>query len=103
MCNSPALPADMRRPRLLIRAARHGLQDYSRERDLRRLLPPGLHGTGETLPRLIAAEAEVERTRCRGDLGYSITRHIELLIALLAEARLVGVTGAVLQSVAGAP
>lgn len=103
MSSTPTLPTDMRRPRLLIRAARHGLQDYCRERDLRRLLPPGPHGTADTLPRLIAAEAEVEETRRRGDLGYSITRHIELLIALLAEARLAGVTGGVLQAVAGAP
>ncbi len=30
--------ANLRRPRLLIRAARFGLQDYRRDRDLRRLL-----------------------------------------------------------------
>ena len=30
--------ADLRRPRLLIRAARFGLTDYRRERDLRRIV-----------------------------------------------------------------
>ncbi len=31
------LLAELRRPRLLIRAARYGMQDYRRERDLKRL------------------------------------------------------------------
>jgi hypothetical protein len=88
MCVSSNLPTDMLRPRLLLRAARHGLQDYRRERDLRRLLPTDVQSTANALPRLIAAEAEAEATRCRGDAGYSISRHVELLIALLAEARL---------------
>lgn len=90
MCTARNLPNDMLRPRLLLRAARHGLQDYRRERDLRRLLPQGGHSGADALPRLIAAEAEAEATRCRGDAGYSISRHVELLIALLAEARLSG-------------
>lgn len=88
MCTQNTLPADLMRPRLLIRAARHGLQDYRRDRDLRRLLPKGEQPCTDPLPRLIAAEAAAEVTRCNGDAAYSIARHIELLIALLAEARL---------------
>ena len=34
--------ANLRRPRLLMRAARIGLQDYRRDRDLRRILPQTL-------------------------------------------------------------
>jgi len=82
--------SDLRRPRLLVRAARHGLQDYRRDRDLRRLLAAGPETAPEAaLTRLMAEEARIEATRRRGDAGYSIARHIELLIALMAEARAV--------------
>lgn len=79
--------SQMRRPSLLMRAARLGLTEYHRARWLKRLVP------GETTPertvaRLISVEEELEETRLRGDAGYSITHHIEVLIALLAEARL---------------
>ena len=38
MTDFRTLLADLRRPRLLIRAARFGVADYKRERDLRRLI-----------------------------------------------------------------
>ena len=79
--------ARLRRPRLLMRAARLGLGDYSRDRDLRRLVK-GTHAPEQTLPSLIQAEEALEATRMSGDAAYSVTRHIEVLIALLAEARL---------------
>jgi hypothetical protein len=79
--------ANLRRPRLLMNAARFGLGDYRRERDLRRLVRCGLSPM-ETVPSLISVEAELEETRLAGDASYSVTRHIEVLIALLAEARL---------------
>ncbi len=79
--------SEMRRPSILMRAARLGLSDYNRNRWLKRLAP------GETtperiLPRLLSAEEALEETRQRGDASYSIAQHIEVLIALLAEARL---------------
>lgn len=80
---------ELSRPRLLVRAARHGLQDYRRERDLKRLIGPVTAPTSEAaLTSLVAAEARLEATRRAGDAGYSIARHVELLIALMAEARL---------------
>jgi hypothetical protein len=79
--------ANLRRPRLLMNAARFGLGDYRRERDLRRLVRCGLSPM-ETVPSLISVEAELEETRLAGGATYSVTRHIEVLIALLAEARL---------------
>jgi hypothetical protein len=79
--------ANLRRPRLLMNAARFGLGDYRRERDLRRLVRCGL-SPEDTVPSLISVEAELEETRLAGDATYSVTRHIEVLIALLAEARL---------------
>jgi len=83
------LLANLKRPRLLIRAARFGIEDYRRERDLARLINTQAHATPETaLPRLFCEEERMENTRRAGDLGYSLSRHIEVLIALMAEARL---------------
>jgi hypothetical protein len=79
----------LRRPSLLIRAARHGMQDYNRNRDLKRLFrTESLPGPSRSVPRLMDLEAELEATRKAGDAGYSIIRHVEVLIALMAEARL---------------
>lgn len=81
--------ARLQRPRLLIQAARLGLPDYRRDRDLRRLIgtlaapPPPV-----TVARLLEAEEEVEQVRRTGATGYNAVRHVDLLIALMAEARL---------------
>lgn len=81
--------ATLHRPRLMVRAARLGMGDYRRDRDLRRLL-----GTGRTpspaaaLPALMHAEADAEDIRQSGAATYNIARHVDLLIAVLAEARL---------------
>jgi Family of unknown function (DUF6477) len=83
------LLSSLQRPRLLIRAACHGLGDYRRDRDLRRLIGGTVAPTpGVSVPRLLSEEAHMETIRCAGDAGYSIARHIEVLIALMAEARL---------------
>lgn len=83
------LLAGLQRPRLLIRAARHGLDEYRRDRDLHRLIGgAGVPGPDEALPRLMREEARLERIRGTGDATYSLVRHIEVLIALMAEARL---------------
>lgn len=79
--------ASLRRPRLLMRAARFGLEDYRRDRDLRRLIK-GAGSPEDTVPSLLTVEEQLEATRRAGDASYSIARHIEVLIALLAEARL---------------
>lgn len=80
---------NLRRPHLLIRAARFGLVDYNRSRDLKRVMrTPHLPGPATALARLIDEEARLEDTRRAGDAAYSVTRHVELLIALMAEARL---------------
>ncbi|MGL6211260.1 MAG: DUF6477 family protein [Paracoccaceae bacterium] len=87
MTDFRALLADLRRPRLLIRAARHGLTDYRRDRDLRRLID-GTAPPERSLPRLLWEEERIEATRQSGDANYSVARHIEFLIALMAEVRL---------------
>jgi len=87
MTDALSLIASLRRPRLMIRAARLGCTEYRRDRDLKRLL--GATPTPDrALPALLDAEAVAEATRQTGDAAYSIARHVELLIALIAEARL---------------
>ncbi len=83
------LVADLRRPQLLIRAARGGLVDYNRKRDLRRLMrtaeaPP----PARAVTALLVEEERLEDIRRKGDATYSFARHIEVLIAMMAEARL---------------
>lgn len=80
--------AALRRPRLLVRAARFGLPEYDRPRDLRRLLrrtvtPP----PGRALLALLDQEAALDALRKAGDVTYSPARHIDLLIAIMGEAQ----------------
>ena len=89
--------ASLRRPRLLIHAARFGLKDYQRERDLRRMIgigeskknPATLRKTGQEglVSTLFGLESRIEAERQSGAASYSVTRHIEVLVALLAETR----------------
>lgn len=87
MTDFQSLLANLHRPRLLIRAARFGLADYRRERDLRRLIDAPAT-TDRVVPRLLCEEERMETIRRSGDAGYSVSHHIEVLIALMAEARL---------------
>ncbi|WP_372572810.1 DUF6477 family protein [Ruegeria jejuensis] len=79
----------LRRPRLLIRAARHGVQEYSRDRHLPRILGYGtLPRPAATLMRLMELEREVDERRRSDDASYSVIRHLDLLIAMMGEAQL---------------
>ncbi len=82
-----ALLSDLRRPQMLIRAARLGLTEYRRDRDLKRLID-GEPAPDRSVPRLLTEEDKLEQTRQRGDAGYSVARHIEVMIALMAEVSL---------------
>ena len=93
MSNPAAILSNLRRPGLLIRAARFGLSEYNRDRDLRRLMknvsPPS---PARALGYLLEEEQRLEETRKAEDPTYSINRHIEILIAVMAEARLLPAT-----------
>ena len=79
----------LQRPRLLVRAAHLGLDDYRREHSLGRLLPEGIReGAQGAFEALQEREAEVDEERRSGGATYSPARHIELLAALIFEARL---------------
>ncbi|SIT73950.1 DUF6477 family protein [Pontibaca methylaminivorans] len=79
----------LRRPRLLIRTARIGANDYRRTAHLQRLLGYGALPCSRTvLMRLMDMERAAEDARVAGSQGYSLLRHIDLLIAMMGEARL---------------
>lgn len=84
-----SLVSDLRRPRLLIRAARIGAQEYRRDPHLHRILGYGnLPRSGEALMQLLMIEGELDEKRRGGDAGYSVSRHVEVLSAMMGEARL---------------
>lgn len=79
----------LKRPRLLIRAARFGADDYDRTVHLRQIIgSDALPGPGEALMRLMEIEAETEAQRREARGRYIVSRHVEQLIAIIAETRL---------------
>ncbi len=79
----------IRRPQTLMRAARFGLRDYNRERDLKRLTKqPKAPPPQKALATLILLEETLETTRLEGLGTYSVGRHIEVLAAIMGELRL---------------
>lgn len=85
--------ADLRRPALLMQAARIGAEEYRRERRLRRYfgIAP-LPGPAEALVRLIEIEGWQDEGRRAGDAGYSPVRHVDTMIAVLGEAAILMAT-----------
>lgn len=79
----------LRRPRLLMRAARIGAEDYRRNAHLPRLLGYGqMPRHGAALMRLVDIEADLNAQRLNDDSAYSLLRHIDVLIAIVGEARI---------------
>ena len=79
----------LRRPSLLMRAARIGAEDYSRASHLPRILGYGvLPKHGNALMRLMEVEATLNDQRIDGDTSYNLVKHIDVLIALVGEARI---------------
>ena len=78
----------LKRPALLIRTARIGQSDYVRRRDLARILrTTRLPGPGAACLALMEREAEIDERRRLGSAGYTAALHVEVLAALMAEAR----------------
>ncbi len=79
----------LRRPQLLIRAARLGAQDYRRDRHLQRILGYGtLPRSAAAILRLMEIERSLDDQRREDEAGYSLSRHLDILIALMGEAQL---------------
>ncbi len=81
--------ATRHRPPLLVRAARHGVDDYDRATRLPRLLArPAAPRVGEAIVLLLEREADLEARRVARAADYVIARHVDVLTALMGEARL---------------
>lgn len=79
----------IRRPQLLIRAARAGTLEYRRDPHLHRLLGHGVAPrAGAALMRLIEMEGDLDLQRREDAASYSISRHVEVLTAMMAEAKI---------------
>ena len=96
MQDARTLLGRLRRPTLLVQAAQIGLNDYNRDRSLARLLPDMHcpHSARAIFDLLSDQEALMDESRRSGDATYSVTRHIEVLVALIVEARLLARTTA---------
>ncbi|MCC5975741.1 MAG: hypothetical protein JJT81_17060 [Rubellimicrobium sp.] len=89
MHDATGLIATLSRPRLLVSAARFGVDDYRRAPHLPRLLETvALPRSGEAILRLLDIEDDLNTRRVAVSADYAVGRHVEVLIALLGEARL---------------
>jgi len=71
-----------------MRAARIGAEDYRRTAHLPRLLGYGvLPRQGDALMRLLEIESAQEEQRASTDACYNLVRHVNVLIAIVGEAR----------------
>lgn len=77
------------RPRMLVRAVRHGLSYYRRDTHLPRLLGrENVSKQTALVAELRDLEHQMDQDRRGGSALYSPARHIEILTALVAEARM---------------
>ncbi len=81
------------RPRLLFRAARIGADDYRRDKHLQRVLGYGRSlRNAEALLKLMEVEVGINQMRDDGDASYSLVQHVDILIAMMGEARILRAT-----------
>jgi len=89
MFNIITLLDNLRRPKILVRAARLALSDYDRDADLQRITrTPKSSSPATIIDRLLSQEESLEDAQKNGDASYSVHRHIRVLTAVLAEARM---------------
>jgi len=85
--------ATLKRPVLLARAARFGVDDYRRAIHLRRILQTEtLPRHGHALVQLLDIEAEMNTLRTGHAASYRPARHVEVLITIMGEAHLMRAT-----------
>lgn len=89
MFNIIDLLENLRRPKILVRAAKLGLQEYNRETHLKKITRSPVTGSSNAIiDRLLVQENTLEDARRKGDASYNVQHHIRVLTAVLAEARL---------------
>ncbi|MFK7941137.1 MAG: DUF6477 family protein [Roseovarius sp.] len=80
---------EIHRPRLLIQAARIGAATYRRDLHLRRLFEGGhIPLNAEALSRLMEMEEQLNEDRITNTASYCAADHVDLLIGMMGEARL---------------
>jgi hypothetical protein len=88
------------RPRLLVSAARFGIDNYRRSTQLPRLLGcSAAPRTGPAAMQLVSIEADLNEKRRNNAADYSVARHVDILIALMAEAQLIRASATTLQGI----
>ncbi|MEM9796520.1 MAG: DUF6477 family protein [Pseudomonadota bacterium] len=88
MCKITKELNTLRRPGLLVEAASIGAVHYERRRDLRRMLRVAVPNSARAaLEKLLPIENALEKRRVTKDKNYSAARHVDILMALMAEAR----------------
>ncbi len=89
MLDIHTLLKNLKRPKLLVQAARFGTDTFRRETDLVRLLQTtSLPGPTEAIMRLLDLESELNDERKMHLASYSLARHVEALTAIMSEQRL---------------
>ena len=77
----------LRRPKLLMRAARIGAAEYKRLAHRPRLLGYGrMPKHSEAILRFIEIEENLNALRKAGESAYNLLRHIDVMIAIVGEA-----------------
>lgn len=87
MTKAIATLSNIKRPKLIIRAARSGTSQYQRSRFIKQY--PSLspkHSSETFLNRLLIEENEINQSRHNDDPAYNVRKHIAVLTAILAEA-----------------
>jgi len=85
----------LKRPTLLVRTARHGLDSYNRVVHLRRLLKTDtLPGPAQAILKLLELEESVNTLRTAARAEYTVAQHVELIVALMCEARILKASNA---------
>ena len=76
----------IKRPKILLQAAKIGLKTYSRNRDLKRLFKvQEIPQPMQVFKRLLKNETVLEEARKKGDAAYDMKLHIQVMTALLQE------------------
>ncbi len=89
MTNSISTLNSLKRPKILISAARLGLANYDRDADLRFIVKTGRTPCHDAaIESLLTRESALEDNRKEGHAGYNVQEHIRVLTALFAEVRL---------------
>lgn len=88
MLDINGLLRNLTRPSILIKAAQHGIDDYNRSVHLRRILGrENLPKSGRAVIEMLEIEHAMNEGRKEKRATYSVARHVEILAAIMAEAK----------------